>query len=99
MEINRSPGNSTTSRVPESAHSLSVARRSVSRRLRGMVLMAMVFLPVYDQLVSDLPPNHHKVDDIALNIVQHAQVADAQLEFGDRIRPKPLDGFGRHRRP
>src|SRR5947209_4942287 len=41
MATKRSPGSSTTSASPESAHSLRVPRGSASRRLNGMVLMAM----------------------------------------------------------
>src|SRR5262245_65663714 len=94
MAMSRRSGNSTTTGRPESAHSFSVARKFASRRLSGIVSMAMKFLPSHDQLVTDLVGHNQQNDLVATPILQHAKVADAQLAFRMRVRAQPLGSFG-----
>src|SRR5947199_8187748 len=75
MVTKRSPGNSTTSACPESAHSHSVPSGSASRRLNGMVLIPMELLTPDNQFVAHLASNDEK-DDLALfHIIQDPQRA------------------------
>jgi hypothetical protein len=63
-----------------------------------MILMAMELLAFYDQFVADLPPHDKQNDLRSLDIVQNAEVSDAPLELGKRVRTQPLDGPGQRRR-
>src|SRR5207244_2940530 len=56
-------GISTITVWPDSAHSFSVFFSSVSRRLSGIVLMAMKYLTFDDQLVSYFAA-HEEHDDL-----------------------------------
>src|SRR5262245_23520164 len=96
MAISRWSGSSTTTAWPESAHSVNVARRFASSWLSGTILMPMELHSFHDQFVPDLAP-HNKQDDLrSLDIVQDAEVADAQLEFRKRVGAQLLDGLRQH---
>src|SRR5437762_11721739 len=91
MAISLLSGSSMINASPESAHSLRVPRGSVSRRLRGTVLMPMVFLAFHNEFVADLPTHDDQNYFIAFHIVHDPKIACAQLELGYGIWTKPLD--------
>jgi hypothetical protein len=58
----------------------------------------MELLPFHDELVAGLS-SHHKQDDLCpLDIIQHAEVTDTQLELSKRVGPQLLDGLRWRRR-
>jgi hypothetical protein len=59
----------------------------------------MEFLASDNERVTDFLSNqeNHDFHVFLLNIIQHAVVADTQLELGEWIWAKALDGFGLHR--
>ena len=57
--------------------------------------MPMEFFASDDELVAGLPADDQEYDLLALYIIQHAEVTDAQLELGQRVGTEPLDGLGR----
>src|ERR1700736_5797700 len=83
---------------PDSAHSFSVFLRSVSRRLNGMVLMAMEFLTFHNQFVSDFSPDDQDDDFVPFNIIEGTQVSCPQFKLGQGIGPHWLDRFRRSHR-
>jgi hypothetical protein len=59
--------------------------------------MAMKFLPFDDQLVAHFPSDHEQDDLVFLDIIQHAEIACAEFELSQRIRPQFLDRPSRRR--
>jgi len=51
----------------------------------------MEFLTLNNQLVAHLAPDQKQDNFIILNIIQHADVADAQLVLGKRIGSQAFD--------
>jgi hypothetical protein len=53
----------------------------------------MELLAFHNQFIADFPP-HHKQDDLhTFDIIQDAEVADAQLELRKRVGTQPPDGL------
>jgi hypothetical protein len=53
--------------------------------------MAMKLLALDDQFIAGLPPHHKEDDLISLDIIQDAEVSDAQFKLGQRVGAQPLD--------
>ena len=56
--------------------------RSVSKRLNGIVLMAMKFLPFHNQFIADFSAHDEHHDFLVFYIIQGAQISCAQFKLG-----------------
>src|SRR5688572_7183811 len=97
MASRRSSGISTITVSPDSAHSFRVFLRSISRRLSGIVLMAMKLLAFHNQFVADLPTDDENNDLVTPDIIQGTQVSCPQFELNQGIGSQSLDRFRRCR--
>jgi hypothetical protein len=51
----------------------------------------MEFLTPNDKRVAELPSDDQDNDLVVLHIVEHAEIAYAEFELGERIRAESLD--------
>jgi hypothetical protein len=49
--------------------------------------MAMKLLASHDQFVADLPPDHEQDNFRLFHIVEDAEIAHAEFELGQGVRP------------